>query len=193
MQMDTREPKMMNTAELMDNNFSLYVVTSSVAFLDEMPSVKSRGILLSYENFNKKLEHHADPNFESAFLSSESHLAYRNKMAFPDYMDYAPESVFTVNLVIYMQRDSCLKRSIDNILINLVCSGLINKWASYWIDSKYMKEPQQKSLQTLSLDQLMGALELLGIGLSAGFVAFCFEILGFNVIRCFKVLKKWFC
>jgi hypothetical protein len=56
-----------------------------------------------------------------------------------------------------------------------------------------MKEPQQKSLQTLSLDQLMGALELLGIGLSAGFVAFCFEILGFNVIRCFKVLKKWFC
>lgn len=183
MQLDTREPKMMSTKEMIDNNFSFYYLDSSTAYLDEIPSVNSRGKIVSYEDFNQRLLHISNSDLRSAFLTSESHLAYRNKMAFPLFLDYAHDPVFSVNLVIYMQNDSCLGRKIDNILINLVCSGLVNKWGSYWIDTKYMKEPPQESIQTLSMHQLEGAFNLLGLGLVAALLAFCVEIVVDKIIK----------
>jgi hypothetical protein len=83
-----------------------------------------------------------------------------------------------------------MRRIIDPILTDLVCSGLINKWASNWIDNKYMKEPAYEDLQILNLEQLEGAFNLLGFGLTAGFLAFCFEIIFYNIVKFFKMLKK---
>jgi hypothetical protein len=58
-----------------------------------------------------------------------------------------------------------------------VASGLVDKWVSNYIDEAYLKEPPQKSVQVLNLQQLQGAFELLVFGLLAGICTFCGEIL----------------
>lgn len=91
-----------------------------------------------------------------------------------------------------MQRDSCLRRIIDPILIRLVCSGLIKKWASNWVDTRYMEEPTQNGHQSLSLEQLEGAFNLLKFGLAAALLVFCVEIFTNSLTKVLKFLKKLF-
>jgi hypothetical protein len=70
---------------------------------------------------------------------------------------------------------SCLRVYFNEMLLSLISSGLIDKWASGFIDVKYLKKPVNDDIKILSLDQLEGAFQLLVAGLLAGFVAFCGE------------------
>lgn len=176
MQLDTREAKMATTKEIIDHGYKFFMLHSALAYLDELPAVESQTKLVSYEEYNKGLENVNNSLFEGVFLTSTAHLAYRNMKAYPNYFNWAPESIYTLNIVMYMQRDSCFKLNFDAVLINLVSSGLINKWASTWIDRKYLKEPIKQNLQMLSVKQLEGAFQLLIGGLIFALCAFCVEI-----------------
>lgn len=189
MQLDTRYPRMMTTQQLLDNNFKFYMLYSSLAYLDEMPLIQSHAELISYEEYNDQLKNIYDSSFKGVFLTSLAHLAYRNMKNYPEFFYYAPESVYTVNIVIYFQIDSCLKSAFDRVLGSLVCSGLINKWASTWIDRKYLQPPPNNNIQTLNLNQLKGAFELLIGGLILATIAFTFEII-FHKVK--NILKHFF-
>lgn len=176
MQLDTREPKLATTEEILDKNYKFHVLRTALAYLDEMPTVKSRASLMDYVDFNKELKKIKQPNFEGVFLTTKAHLAYRNFKTHPYYLDYAPEPLFSLNIVIYLQKDSCLKRTFDDLLVHLISSGLINKWASKWINQEYLDEPETKKLEKLSLQQLEGAFQLLISGLTMALIAFIVEI-----------------
>lgn len=77
------------------------------------------------------------------------------------------------------------KKIIDAFLMKLVAGGFMIKWASDYIDFKYLKEPSQSAVQVLNLEQLEGAFSLLGLGLTAAFFVFCVEIF---IVK----LKKFF-
>lgn len=177
MQQDTREQKLMSTREIVDRGYTFYLLNRGLAYLHEMPTVRSRAKVINYaDEFNQIVKKLKDSQFDGVFLSSLAHLSYRNMLQFPDFLNYAPESIFAVNLVIYLQKDSCLNQILDPFLVNLVSSGLINKWSSSWIDYKYLEEPVSKKLQILSLKQLEGAFQLLIGGLLLASIAFCAEI-----------------
>lgn len=185
MQLDTRETKMETTKEIIDKGYKFYMLHSSLAYLEELPAVQSQTKLVSYEVFNKGLANINNLQFKGVYLTSMTHLAYRNMKAYPNYFNWAPETVYTLNIVIYMQQDSCFKHNLDAVIINLVSSGLINKWASTWIQHKYLVEPNQQNIQILSIEQLEGAFQLLIGGLVLGFIVFCAEI-SFEKIKKFK-------
>ena len=179
MQMDTREQHMMTTVEMVEENFTFYLKETAMVYVLDIPTVLHRTKILSAEEFNSKLmDMIDDPYYNGAFLTSSGHLAYRNMKLYPKrFHEYAPKPLYILNIVIYMNLGSCLTDYFNQMLFKLISSGLINKWTSEFIDSKYLKRPIDDESKSLSLDQLEGAFQLLVCGLIMGFVAFCLEVL----------------
>ncbi|CAG9797465.1 unnamed protein product [Chironomus riparius] len=179
MQMDTRDQHMMTTAQMVEENYTFYMKRTTYPYISNMPEVVERSVLLPVPDFNSKLRDVTkDPYYHGAFLTTTGHLAYRNMKVYPNHFhEFAPEVIYTLNIVLYMGFGSCLTQYFNEMLLKFLSSGLINKWTSEFIDRKYLKRPVDDELKSLSLDQLEGAFQLLVCGLIIGFITFCFEVL----------------
>ncbi|CAG9797467.1 unnamed protein product [Chironomus riparius] len=190
MQMDTREKHMMSTSQMIEENFTFYLKEASRFYVLSMPEVLKRTKLLKSQEYESKL--HAmmkNPYSNAAFLTTTGHLAYRNQKVFPKFYEFAPTPLYSINIVMYMNLGSCLEAYFGEMLMKLISSGLINKWATEFIDEKYLKKPIDDVLESLSLEQLEGAFQLLIGGLLTAFIAFCFEnLIGRIDIRTVKKL-----
>lgn len=192
MQMDTRGQHMMTTSQMIDANFKFYLKNTSFHYVQDMPEVVKKTVLVPVSVFNLKLQDVIkDPYYNGAFLTTTAHLAYRNMKVYPNnFHEFAPEPVYRVNIVIYMGIGSCLKSYFNKMLLNLLSNGLIDKYASIFIDSRYLKKPVDENLESLSLDQLEGAFQLLVGGLLVGFAVFCGEVLvGMDIAKKFRKLN----
>jgi hypothetical protein len=190
MQMTVREKEVSTAREMIDKNFSFYMLKSSRAFLDSVPEVLKRTVFVTPKEFGEALYKTTNPQFKGALLSSEDHLAYRNIEASPNiFFRHAPEAIVTYNLVIYMQKQSCLMNQINDVVINLVNGGLIQNWASRFIDKSFLKHPSSSKAVGLNMNQLLGAFQLLVFGLFLSFVVFIFEVLAERIIKVLKFIK----
>lgn len=127
-----------------------------------------------------------DPEFKGALLSSEEHIAYLN-MKSEDFHHHSKEIVYTFNLAIYMHRQSCLTQQINEQILSLTSNGLLQAWAQGFVDNSYLVENKEKGQKRLTNNQLLGAYELLALGLAISFCAFLLEFCS-QYIRCFRRL-----
>jgi hypothetical protein len=137
------------------------------------------------------LEELLDDAFKGALLSSEEHVAYNNERVFPKaFYHTAEEIIFSFNLCIYMHLQSCLAEEINENILKLQSSGLMETWASNFVDKTYLKEKIISGPKAMVIEQLSGAYELLTIGLVLSFTAFVVEIISakFSFLRTF--MKK---
>lgn len=178
MRMTVREPEVTSTEEMIAKDFKFYMLVSSTAYLTEMPQVAKRSVFTSLQEFNRMLDKVIVPGFKGAILTSVDHLAYRNIHAFPDrYYNHAPDVIFANNLVIYLNKDSCLTYQFDEIIENLISGGLIETWASNFIDKNFLKHRSSNSAKTLNFSQLLGAFQLLLTGIIMSSIVFLVEFI----------------
>ncbi|CAG9797468.1 unnamed protein product [Chironomus riparius] len=194
MQMDTREQHITRTSQLLEQNFTFYMKKTGTGrdYVLNMPDVLQRVKLLSNPEFDSKLKDvMIDPSYRGAFLTTTGHLAYRNRNLYPKkFHEYAPKPLYSLNIVIYMNLGSCLTVYFNEMLMEFISNGLINKWASEFIDEKYLKKLVEDELKSLTLQQLEGAFQLLIGGLVMGSFVFCLEVLiGLDVIQKIKMRK----
>lgn len=176
MQMTIREPEMTSTDEMVKSNFKFYMLAASRAYLTELPRIMELAVFTSVTEFVKKTDQVLDPEFKGAVLTSNDHLAYRNIKAFPNkFFRHAPETIFTNNIVIYMNKQSCLVNQVNQIIINSANGGLIEKWASHYIDKKFLNHKSSRKAVGLTMTQLSGAFQLLLLGLCISFLFFMAE------------------
>ncbi|KAG5675517.1 hypothetical protein PVAND_005413 [Polypedilum vanderplanki] len=178
MQMDTRGKRVLSTAEMLEHNFTFYMYPSSRSYFLEMPQILERTKFVTASEFNSKLKQlTVDPYYDAAFITSIGHLAYRNLLVFPHrFHHHAPEALYTLNIVIYMHKESCLALPFNSAITNLVNGGLVSKWASKWINGKYLKEIVDESPDPLSMMQLEGCFQLLYVGLIMSSFIFIMEV-----------------
>lgn len=182
MQMTIREPEMTSTDEMVRNNFKFYMLQASRAYLTELPRIMELAVFTSVAEFVKKTDQVLDPEFKGAVLTSNDHLAYRNIKAFPNkFFRHAPETIFTNNIVIYMNKQSCLAYQVNQVIINSVNGGLIEIWASQYIDKNFLKHKSSPKAVGLTMTQLSGAFQLLLLGLCISFLFFMAEKFFFNL------------
>lgn len=178
MRTTVRDPEVTSTNEMIHRNFKFLMYESSSLFVSNLDQVMARSEILSADNFTLMLDQIVDPEFNGAFLTSEDHLAYRNILDFPNrYLSHAPEAICTNNLVIYLNKNSCLAFVIDQIIIHLVSGGIIQKWSTGFIDKNFLKNRHSSSAKALNVPQLLGAFQILMAGLSVSLAAFCVETL----------------
>lgn len=121
-------------------------------------------------------------------LSSEDHLAFLNHQVFPEeYYHYAEEVVSVFNLCIYLHRQSCLTRDVDNYILKFRSVGLLDNWVKKFVDRSYLKERTSTGPKVLVNEQLVGAYELLGFGMASGAIIFMVEVIStyFHSLRKF--------
>jgi hypothetical protein len=116
--------------------------------------------------------------FKGTLLSSEEHTAYLNGLVFPDsFFTRAEEIVSVFNLCIYMHKKSCLIHAIDDHIIALTSSGLMNAWTRAIVDKSYLIPKTSTQPKKLNNEMLHGAYQLWILGLIASFFVFLLEIL----------------
>ena len=178
MQMTIREPDISTTDELVQKGFKFYMFASSKAYLVGLPEVLENTVIVSPVEFGLLTNESMKPDFKGALLTSEDHLAFRNIKAYPDYFyHHAPEHIFTNNVVIYLNKHSCLVRQFDNMIIYLVNGGMFKNWASRFIDKNFLKQKSSSHAVPLTIGQLFGSFQVLVLGLIISTAAFGVEII----------------
>lgn len=115
-------------------------------------------------------------------LSSEEHVAYLNVQASPHrFYKTSPDVVFSFNLVIYMQKQSCLEQEFNDQILALTGGGFLDSWALRFINRDHMKELNDHQPTKLNMSQLSGGYELLISGLLIATVVFLMELLSYRI------------
>jgi hypothetical protein len=173
-----KHPEYETTKELLNNNFTFYVLGSSKDFLVGMRRVYSQVIVVTNASqFGALTDKTMDTSSKIALFTSEDHLAWRNIIASPHkFYHHARETIFRSNIVIYMHKQSCLVEEINKIILNLLSGGLIRQFASNFINPSFLRREYDSTTKSLNLEQLNGAFDILAVGLSVSCVVFTIEV-----------------
>lgn len=178
MQLEVREQKITSTEELIAKNYTFYMGPSFTQQLSVMPKVLEKTVVVNRTSYSQLVDRLQNPDFNGAVLTSDAHLAYRNIEASPDrYFGHAKKKIRNTNVAIYFNKDSCLIHQVNTIIVNLISGGLIDTWASNFIDRSFLKRKSKSNAIQLSMDQLSGAFQLLIAGLILSFFVFLVEII----------------
>lgn len=120
-------------------------------------------------------------------MSSEDHVAYWNKNEFPNHFyTISDTKIKTINLCLYMKKNSCLTAEINRKILGFNANGLLKIWALQYVDRAYLKERvNDPEPQKLQINQLLGGFQLYAGGIIIGFGVLIFEII-------IKLLTKLF-
>nr|QGW50646.1 ionotropic receptor 4 [Propsilocerus akamusi] len=191
MQMELYEPQVSSTEEMIENDFRFYMLKQSGTFVDEMPEVKKRAHFVSLATYGDMLDELMNSDFKGAFLSSEDHIAFRNIKAFPEkHYWHAPEYLFSMHMVIYMPKESCLPHQINEIIMRLTSAGLIHYWASFLLENNNLRGFENNRATTIGIEQIKGPFELLAIGLGISFIVFILEHVSMKLQTLHRVFKE---
>lgn len=136
-------------------------------------------MLIEKEDSRALLLNLLNPEFKGAFISSEDHVAYWNKLGFPHrYYTICETKLKTINLCLYMKKNSCIKAELDRQILGFNANGLMKIWSYQYIDRAYLKEriidPEPRQLQ---INQLFGGFQLYAGGIVIAFGVLILEFI----------------
>jgi hypothetical protein len=178
-QSDDRNKEIQSIDELVQKNFKVFMLPSSLEHTNRVVvnstalETKKRALL---------------PEAREAVTSSLEQVLYFNKENYKNSttLTVCKETLFTFQYGIYFRKNSYLVKVFNKKISFLKASGLIDFWASNFIDSRYLNiNTVDKSPKKLNIGQLMGGFQVLFIGIFVGFALFVCEI----VSRSFRVRK----
>lgn len=177
--------------DLMVRNYSFYALDSLMRFLKHFPAIHNRTTPLNlrdFEDFRFKL---LDTRQNLALLASEDHVAYWNKLGFPDtFFNFCPEKVTAVNLCIYLPKYSCLTKEINKQIFDMADNGFMHIFMIQTIDKAYLKRKTfAQEPKKLNINQLSGGIQLYILGIMMSLVVFWCELIFGIFIR--KLREKF--
>ncbi|CRK87277.1 CLUMA_CG001079, isoform A [Clunio marinus] len=195
MKSDQTKPPLSTTTQLYNKNFRFYSIPDGKIFLNETPKILDKTIFLNNpEEYDEGLKHLRDPKFKRALMITQEKLAFENIKNSPDvYYHRANDVIFRQHLVIYMNKFTIFEWSFEDIILQLVSGGFMDAWIKKFTDTDILKDRVEERELALTLDQLMGAFQLLGVGLFISFTVLVFENCLFNIKKCLKSNSDQFC
>lgn len=130
-----------------------------------------------------------NPQFKGAVASSLEQVIYINKLNYENYtLTICKEFMLTFQYGIYFRKNSFLEFAVNRKISLFKANGLINNWASYYMDSKFLNvKPPNKGPRKLNMAELSGGFEVWFIGLGLGIFIFVIEYISRTKVfyRCF--------
>ena len=132
-----------------------------------------------------------DPRFKGAVASSLEQVLYINKLNKDNYtLTVCKQHMFTFQYGIYFRKNSYLEYEVNKKISAIRANGLIEHWASSYVDIKYLNVLQPKTgPRKLNIAQLKGCFEAWFMGLGVGIIVFFLELLARLMNFC--LLKKF--
>lgn len=178
LQMGNTHQDIHNLSALIKNNYKLFVVDVLVEHILPFEKVLKNSVFLDNKQFDDTKLSLLDVNNRSALLASEDHVAYWNKIGFPDtFYEVCPQRVTTISLCLYFHKTSCLTKEIDKNIFAYNSNGLMQFWKQFYSDRTYLaKKNLAKAPKQLKLDELLGGCYFYLFGLTLAIVCFMVEL-----------------
>lgn len=160
--------------------------------------------LLEYQpEIQSKLIHEDVPKgqiFWKAFLSEHGTVAFlmnielygfaktRDKWV-RTHMFIVPKKVLAQNYVIYMKKNSLLKRAFDRQILRYISFGLMDKWERKYINVKAFEKAKDDNFKQMIFEDVSGIFAICGGFLCFSCIVFVFEIISMKYVIDFKFLK----
>lgn len=177
-QADDRNKEVQSVVELVERNFKVFLMPSSLEHTEKMKFRSKRVVVNSTTLEQRKLDS-VDSSSNLAVTSSLEQVLFFNKLNYKNMtLTVCREFLFTFQYGIYFRKNSYFEDVFNEKISFLKSNGLIEFWASKFISSQYLHVSlRDGSPRQLNVGQLMGGFEVLFIGLSIGFVVFLLESL----------------
>lgn len=178
LQADDRNKEVQSIDELVEKDFKVFLMPSSLEHTEKMKFRGKRVVVNSTVVEQRRLQS-ADPTSNFAVTSSLEQVLYFNKMNYKNMtLTVCKEYLFTFQYGIYFRKNSYFEEVVNLQISRLKSSGLIDFWASQYISSHYLHiSLRDGSPKKLNVGQLRGSYEVLFIGLAVGFFVFLLECL----------------
>ena len=182
-----RHKEIQSIDELMQKNFKVFMLPSSLEHTNNMKFKKQR-VVVNSNVFEKKKKETLNPNAKVAVPTSLEQVLYFNKEHYKisTTLTVCKEALFTFQYGIYYRKNSYLEKVFNKKISIFKSSALIDFWASNFINSRYLNIRTGDGLpKRLNIGQLLGGFEVLFIGIALGFSLLVCEV----VSRSFRVKK----
>lgn len=186
-QADDRNKEVQTIDEVVEKNFKVHMMASSLEHTKNMKFRKQRVVVNSTVIEQKKKET-MNPDSNFAVSSSLEQVLYFNKMNYKNSstLTVCKEHLFTFQYGIYFQKNSYLKDVFNKKISILKSSALIDFWASDDISPEFLNiKIVDGSPKKLNIGQLMGGFEVLFIGFGVGFFLLICEIM----VKCLRLKR----
>lgn len=177
MRMDEHPQEVESLNDMLINNFEFYGFDTLNAFMNQVDFNVNRINSLNIQEF-QKFRHKFKENTKLALLTSEDHVAYWNKIGFPnDFFTVCQEKITAINLGIYFRKDSCLISAFSNTIFEMTDTGLMDVYRVQTIDKIYLKRKYVKrEPDQLRMRHIRGGNFLIQIGLVFSVAVFLGEV-----------------
>lgn len=110
-------------------------------------------------------------------------IIYRNQQHYKEFaLKVCKEPVLTVNIVMYLPKNSFLKEAIDHQLSQLLSFGFLEYWTQKFADPKYFKiKSEERGPKKLNINRLIGVFNLYLYGCAISLLSFFLEITFFQM------------
>lgn len=159
--------------EVVNNNYTFYAYPATVRFLQNtIPGVRTGTVDAVNTNFNL-LQRISEGNEKVALSILEYSVKLYNQMNPNQRVDILDQPLFTSQVVFFMPRHTYLKYSVNELILRILASGLMQRFESYYLYSKstFQSRYNQSEPLKLSLDLLYGL-----FGVYAVFLLICLFI-----------------
>lgn len=176
MENSTQDIKTIN--DLLTQNFSFYSLNILTGYLRSFPQIYNQTISLNLQEFEDFRFQLLNPKNNFALLASEDHVAYWNKIGFPEiFFNICPEKVTAVNLCIYFPKNSCLIKQINKKIFQMSDYGFLSIFMVQTIDKTYLKRKKfAQEPKKLNFKQLSGGYQLYVVGIGISLIVFMVEV-----------------
>ncbi|CRL04599.1 CLUMA_CG017667, isoform A [Clunio marinus] len=178
LQSDDRSKEVQSIDELVEEDFDVYMMASSLEHTQNM-KFRDQRVVVTGTVLEERKRETSNPRSKFAVTSSFEQILYFNKMNYKTMtLTVCKEYLFTFQYGIYMRKNSYLEQAFNKQISSYKTSGLIDFWASFFIDMKFFNmKMSYDGPRKLSIEQLLGGFELLFFGYVIGFIIYIFEIL----------------
>jgi hypothetical protein len=151
----------------------------------------SRRVIITPNDLKVIMNKTLDVEFKGALMITLSQVLYKNQVNQKSFhYQVCKEFYSMVPVVIYFPKNNYLVESINRKLEAFSTAGLIEYWASFHMDMKYLNfKWTNQGPKKMTLDHLSGTFQILVVGLVVSIALFLLEVSWFRV-QSWKILKK---
>lgn len=177
LQADDRNKEVQSIDELVEKKFEVYMMPSSIEHTQNM-KFRDKRVVVNSTVLEVKRQQTVNPLSRAAVSSSMEQVLYFNKMNYKNMtLTVCKEFLYTFQYGIYFRKNSFLEEGFNEKISILKSSGLIDFWASDYINTKYLNIQIRDGLpKKLNIEQLRGGFEVLFIGLAVGSIILLLEV-----------------
>jgi hypothetical protein len=169
-------------AAAVEEDFHFYIPKESTVFVETIPEVLTRVI---FENayLSKNEDRMHDSNTKIALLTTLVNVAFLNQQhKQKGILQVIPEHQNLIPLNIFYPKQSPFRRPFDDKLLQYQSSGLIDFWASKFVNLKFAQDLPQKQEppRSLRLNDLTASFQSLVLGCLLSAIVFIGELIFSN-------------